>query len=65
MKWDKNYWVTCAVYRMLKGKQITPQMAKKLLHTRAKINQYTSNATVELWVRYPLRYTWGIDASNS
>jgi hypothetical protein len=54
-KWDKSFYTTGAVYRMLKTKRINAETAIRLLIERAKVNNHTAKATVELWLRHPLR----------
>lgn len=51
MKFDKQYHVTCAVYRMLRQGRLDKAAAIFLLHKRAKVSAKLSTATVELWIR--------------
>lgn len=54
MRYDKNYHVTCAIYRMLKQKRIDKENAIRLLIERAKVKAHTAQGCVELWLEYPL-----------
>lgn len=60
MKWEKGFYVTGAIYRMMRLKKINKEQAIELLHSRAGVAQKTCRATVELWLTsYPMRHLVG------
>lgn len=57
MKWDKQYHVTGAIWRMLQRGCIDKAKAIDLMHTRAKLSKYLAKATVEVWLTHSsMRY---------
>ena len=51
MKYDKQYHVVCAVYRMLRQGRIQPRTAVYLLRFRAKLKYaHKAEAVVSLWM---------------
>lgn len=58
MKYDKGFWITSAVYKMLKQKRINPEDAIRLMIERGKTRPHTARACVELWLRWPLKDIW-------
>ena len=59
MKYDKQYHVVCAVYRMLRGKRINGKDASRLLQDRAKLHPVKAAATVSVWMP-SLRRRWAL-----
>lgn len=52
---DKGFRVVSAVYRLMKRKRIKKDKAIQLINSRASISLKTATATVEIWLRYPLK----------
>ena len=60
MKYDKQYHVVSAVYRMLRQKRIDDRSASRLLQDRAKLHPVTAAATVSQWM-LSLRKRWALE----
>lgn len=52
---DKAYRVVSAIYRLMKRKRIKKNDAVELMNSRGGVPLKTARATVELWLRYPLK----------
>ena len=59
MKYDKAFYVTGAIYRMLRTKRIDRECAKTLLQSRAKMKADLAKGVVEMWfTSWPIRQAY-------
>ena len=63
MKYDKQYHVISAIYRMLRQRRINFADANNLLQGRAKLRQFKADQLVSIW-RRPILRRWEMDAAG-
>lgn len=61
MKYEKEFYVVGAIYRMLRTKKINADGARALLQTRSKMKADLAKRVVEIWfTSYPIREAYGL-----
>jgi len=65
LQYEKEFYVTGAIYRMLRTKKINADAARTLLQTRSKLKADLAKSVVEVWfTSYPIREAYGLTATS-
>ena len=65
LRYEKEFYVIGAVYRMLRTKRIDAASARTFLQTRAKMKADLAKRVVELWfTSWPIREAYGLTATS-